>query len=219
MNARAGDADLRRRFLLHIAGAALFAADDHLLVAVSGGLDSIVLLHLLRFHTKHRITVAHLVGRSLTRRSVRDVHAKSLRRVHPVVIHLFEPQFLIAPVVLVWRVAAPIAFCVDRLSNHQSPGVRIGDEQIPHFAPVQVRPALYDHHFVRPGTDAAVLLAVVRELLVEGLASPAAYVDGVEEVRDAVLAFTPELADEVSGMPARRRGWPRRPLPCISLRG
>ena len=59
-----------------------------------------------------------------------------------------------------------------------------------------------EHHFVRPGSDAAVLLAVVRELLVEDLAGPAAYVDGVEVVRDAVAPFTPELAEEVSGMPA-----------------
>jgi anaerobic selenocysteine-containing dehydrogenase len=59
-----------------------------------------------------------------------------------------------------------------------------------------------DHHFVRPGSDAAVLLAVVRELLVEDLASPAAYVDGVDTVREAVSPFTPELAEDVSGMPA-----------------
>jgi tRNA(Ile)-lysidine synthase len=59
MSERAGDADLRRRFLLHIADAALFDDTDHLLVAVSGGLDSVVLLHLLRFHTHQRITVAH----------------------------------------------------------------------------------------------------------------------------------------------------------------
>ena len=59
-----------------------------------------------------------------------------------------------------------------------------------------------DHHFVRPGTDAAVLLAVVRELLVDGVASPAAYVDGVDAVREAVEGFTPELAEQVSGMPA-----------------
>lgn len=62
------------------------------------------------------------------------------------------------------------------------------------------------HHFVRPGSDAAVLLAVVRELLggdlADTVAGPAAYVDGVDRVRDAVAAFTPELAEVVSGMPA-----------------
>ena len=59
------------------------------------------------------------------------------------------------------------------------------------------------HHFVRPGTDAAVLLAVVRELLLldDGIA-PAAYVDGVDRVREAVDGFTPELAEQVSGMSA-----------------
>ena len=59
-----------------------------------------------------------------------------------------------------------------------------------------------EHHFVRPGTDAAVLLAVVREILAQGLERPAPYVDGVEAVRAAVEPFTPELAEQVSGMPA-----------------
>ncbi len=59
-----------------------------------------------------------------------------------------------------------------------------------------------EHHFVRPGTDAWVLLALVRELLASGSAEPAAYVDGVEPVREAVAGFTPELAQEHSGMPA-----------------
>ena len=59
------------------------------------------------------------------------------------------------------------------------------------------------HHFVRPGTDAAVLLAVVRELLLlDDAVAPAAYVDGVDRVREAVDGFTPELAERVSGMPA-----------------
>ena len=59
------------------------------------------------------------------------------------------------------------------------------------------------HHFVRPGTDAAVLLAVVRELLLlDDAVAPAAYVDGVDTVREAVDGFTPELAERVSGMPA-----------------
>jgi anaerobic selenocysteine-containing dehydrogenase len=62
-----------------------------------------------------------------------------------------------------------------------------------------------EHHFVRPGSDAAVLLAIVRELLggaTGDLAGPAAYVDGVDAVRVAVDPFTPELAEQVSGMPA-----------------
>ncbi|MFL6153944.1 MAG: molybdopterin-dependent oxidoreductase [Ornithinibacter sp.] len=57
------------------------------------------------------------------------------------------------------------------------------------------------HHFVRPGSDAAVLLAVVRELLL-GEVHPAAYVDGLDAVREAVEGFTPELAEQASGMPA-----------------
>ena len=63
-----------------------------------------------------------------------------------------------------------------------------------------------EHHFVRPGSDAAVLLAIVHELLGGELAGilegPAPYVDGADRVREAVAAFTPELAEEVSGMPA-----------------
>ncbi|HET7821660.1 MAG TPA: molybdopterin-dependent oxidoreductase, partial [Ornithinibacter sp.] len=59
-----------------------------------------------------------------------------------------------------------------------------------------------EHHFVRPGSDAAVLLAVVRELLAGDAATPAAYVDGVDAVREAVAGFTPELAEQVSGMSA-----------------
>lgn len=57
------------------------------------------------------------------------------------------------------------------------------------------------HHFVRPGTDVWVLLALVREVLALG-ASPAAYVDGVAAVRRAVEPFTPEIAESFSGMPA-----------------
>ncbi len=60
-----------------------------------------------------------------------------------------------------------------------------------------------EHVFVRPGTDAVVLLAMVRELFeVEGAVRPAAYVDGVEQVRAAVADFTPERAEAVSGVPA-----------------
>lgn len=59
-----------------------------------------------------------------------------------------------------------------------------------------------EHHFVRPGSDAAVLLAMVRELLVADLATPPAWVDGLDGVRAAVEPFTPELAERVSGIAA-----------------
>jgi len=59
-----------------------------------------------------------------------------------------------------------------------------------------------EHHFVRPGTDVVVLLAMLRTLLVEGLARPPAYVDGVDRLRDLVEPYTPALAEQVSGVPA-----------------
>ncbi len=59
-----------------------------------------------------------------------------------------------------------------------------------------------EHHFVRPATDAVVLLAMVRTLLEEGLTDPAAYVQGVESVRLAVAGYTPEYAAGISGVPA-----------------
>ncbi len=62
--------------------------------------------------------------------------------------------------------------------------------------------AATEHHFVRPGSDAAVLLAMLHVLFDEGLATPAAYVDHVDEVRDLVAAFTPELAERASGIAA-----------------
>ncbi|MGI8522786.1 MAG: molybdopterin-dependent oxidoreductase, partial [Nocardioides sp.] len=59
-----------------------------------------------------------------------------------------------------------------------------------------------EHHFVRPGSDVLVILAMARTLLEEGLTRPAPYVDGVQRVRELVAGFTLELAEEVSGVPA-----------------
>lgn len=60
-----------------------------------------------------------------------------------------------------------------------------------------------EHHFVRPGSDAAVLLALLHTVLAEDLAVEVPeFVDGVEVVRAAVEPFTPEYAAEVSGVPA-----------------
>jgi assimilatory nitrate reductase catalytic subunit len=60
---------------------------------------------------------------------------------------------------------------------------------------------------VKPGTDIAVLNAILREVLHAGLVDEAyvrARTTGFEEVRRTVEAFTPERAQELSGVPAAR---------------
>lgn len=59
-----------------------------------------------------------------------------------------------------------------------------------------------EHHFIRPASDAAVLLAMVNTLFTEDLVSPAPYLDNLEVLREAVRDFTPEYAAGVSGVPA-----------------
>ena len=53
------------------------------------------------------------------------------------------------------------------------------------------------HHFIRPGTDALFLLALLNTLFAEGLADPghlASFTTGLDEVAHAVRDFTPEYA-------------------------
>ncbi len=61
-----------------------------------------------------------------------------------------------------------------------------------------------EHHFVRPGSDAFVLLAMLHVLIVEADSAPAvaSYVDGLATVVDLVADFTPERAEAMSGLPA-----------------
>ena len=59
-----------------------------------------------------------------------------------------------------------------------------------------------EHHFVRPGSDAHVLLAMLHVLFDEGLTTPPSYVDGLDAAADAVAGFTPEAAEAASGIPA-----------------
>ena len=62
--------------------------------------------------------------------------------------------------------------------------------------------AAHEHHFVRPGSDAFVLLAMLHVLFAEGLTTPPAYVDGLDAVRAAVEPFTPQRAETASGIAA-----------------
>lgn len=61
------------------------------------------------------------------------------------------------------------------------------------------------HHFIRPGTDAALLAALLNTLFEEGLAQPgrlAAFTEGLDAVREAIRPFSAEKAAEVTGIPA-----------------
>ena len=61
------------------------------------------------------------------------------------------------------------------------------------------------HHFLRPGADVFLLAAMVHTLFAEGLATlgtVAPWVNGVSEVQQAVLPFTPEAVASRCGMTA-----------------
>ena len=74
----------------------------------------------------------------------------------------------------------------------------------------------HEHHFVRPGTDAFVLLAMLHVLFDEGLATPPSYVDGLDAVRAAVAAVHPRArrGRAAASTPTSSDGWrassPRR---------
>lgn len=59
-----------------------------------------------------------------------------------------------------------------------------------------------EHHFLRPGSDPWVLLAMVRQLFVDGVATAPSYGVGLAAVEEAVAPITPELAEQHSGVPA-----------------
>ncbi len=62
-----------------------------------------------------------------------------------------------------------------------------------------------EHHFIRPGTDAHLLLALLHVLFEEGLASPGAlanHCNGIDEVRRCAKVFSPEAVAEICGISA-----------------
>ncbi len=61
------------------------------------------------------------------------------------------------------------------------------------------------HHFIRPGTDVALLLGLLSTIFAEGLARPGRLrdlADGWERLESAVAEFTPERVAPVTGIPA-----------------
>jgi anaerobic selenocysteine-containing dehydrogenase len=62
-----------------------------------------------------------------------------------------------------------------------------------------------EHHFIRPGTDAHLLLAMVHVLFTEELVSLGhveEHLNGLEEMAELSRDFTPELAEAATGIPA-----------------
>ena len=62
-----------------------------------------------------------------------------------------------------------------------------------------------EHHFIRPGADAHLLMSMVNVIFEEGLASPgrlAEHLNGLDEVRELAAAFTPEAAAAATGIDA-----------------
>ncbi len=62
-----------------------------------------------------------------------------------------------------------------------------------------------EHHFIKPGTDALFLTALLNTIFIEQLADPAhlaPYTVGLEEVAGAIAEFTPELAAQHTGIDA-----------------
>jgi anaerobic selenocysteine-containing dehydrogenase len=61
-----------------------------------------------------------------------------------------------------------------------------------------------EHHFLRPGTDAYLLFALIHTIFTEGLTRPgrlAEHLNGLEELRAAAEPFTPEVVASVTGVP------------------
>ncbi|HSI81060.1 MAG TPA: molybdopterin-dependent oxidoreductase [Solirubrobacterales bacterium] len=62
-----------------------------------------------------------------------------------------------------------------------------------------------EHHFIRPGTDAALLLAIANALIADGLAATgrlAEHANGAERLTELVAPFTPEAVAPLTAIPA-----------------
>jgi len=62
-----------------------------------------------------------------------------------------------------------------------------------------------EHHFIRPGTDALALFALVSVMFSEGLADPGEHADlveGLDEVERLAAQFSPERVEGACGIPA-----------------
>ncbi|GAB3505937.1 molybdopterin oxidoreductase family protein [Emticicia fontis] len=64
-----------------------------------------------------------------------------------------------------------------------------------------------EHYFIRPGTDAFLLLAMIQTIFAENLANLgrlAEFTDGVEALKELSLPFTPERVEKQTGISAKQ---------------
>ncbi len=134
---------------------------------------------------------------------------------HQMVAHLMYGHQLLIPVPDLDHTAYFLVFGANPMASNGSmmtvPDVkrrlsdlRKRDGKLVVFDPRRTETAAVadEHHFIRPGADAAVLLAMLHTIFEEDLATPVPYADGLERVRQAVRPFTAERAAEVSGVDA-----------------
>jgi len=79
-----------------------------------------------------------------------------------------------------------------------------------------------EHHFIRPGSDALLLFAIVNVLFEQDLARPGDHLEGVEEVARLAEPFTPEAVAAPTGIAApeiRRIARELAGAPCAAVYG
>jgi anaerobic selenocysteine-containing dehydrogenase len=134
---------------------------------------------------------------------------------HMLAVHLLYGHQLMVPVADIDRTSYLLMLGANPLASNGSmmtaPGFgrRLRDLQHRGGRVVVVDPrhtetaAVADEHlFVRPGTDAAFLLALVHQILANDAPSLPSYISGLDQVRAAVVDWTPERAAPVTGIPA-----------------
>ncbi len=178
-----------------------------------------------------------LVARRLT--EVQAEHGTVDQLPHQLAVHLLYGHQLMVPVADIDRTSYLLMLGANPLASNGSmmtaPGfarrlkaVQARGGKVVVIDPRRTETASVadEHHFIRPGADAAFLLALLHQVLADGVPELASYVDGLEQVREAVAEWTPERAGSAvvtsaggragsagcrsSAVSCRRQRWPRR---------
>ena len=155
----------------------------------------------------------HFLGQLRTRNRFSATSVDQLP--HQLVVHWLYGHQLLIPIPDIDRTSYFLVFGANPLASNGSlmtvPDVRrrltdlrARGGKLVVFDPRRTETAAVadEHHFVRPGTDAALLLAMLHCVLSDDSATPTPGVDGLDEVRAAVAGFTPERAAAVTGVAA-----------------